>query len=249
MVVSEMRYYFAMNQLYGLSKNYILGLFLGGHWLADFSINFPIWYFQLYFIASIVFEALIRQLNVKMKLVVFVFLVVITIPFQNYLYGRPPFHINVLPAALVCLLVVGWKISSLYYGNIAAIGNNLYYLGALSTILGLYYVTYAIRNEYMQNILSYIGTKTQWILGLHILASHSAFTFTNFILETLGIQHAFLSNIMGVGAAIILCCGIEECVQRLKKMKYKWNRRLGRGGDYRRMIPAKSARIVSKVQL
>ena len=244
MIVLEIQNYLVTHQFVNISLNHILGLLLGGHWLADNSINFPIWYFQLYFIASIVFEAFIKRLNVKLKVITFVFLILITIPFQTVIYGRPAFHINVLPAALVfmlmgyafhyleskmnnrlvfvksfCLLVFGWRISSIFYGNISCIGNNLYYIGALSTILGFYYITYLVKGKYLQNFLSYIGTKNKWILGLHILMVKSAFDFTNFILVNIGIQSAFFFNIVGVSITIVLCCGIEECVQALKNIK------------------------------
>lgn len=84
--------------------NNVLGLILGGHWLADYSSDFQLWFLQLLFIASIVFEFIVRYCRKPLMVIVFFLVAWVTLPFQSMFPGRPVFHINVLPSALVFML-------------------------------------------------------------------------------------------------------------------------------------------------
>ena len=154
---------------FSVEKNHILGLLLGGHWLADYSNNFPLWYFQMHFITVVLFKIILR-LSAYIQTIILILLVVGTIPFQSIFPGRPVFHMNALPAALVFMIIgykfgqvcsnyimrktwtfgivlitIGWKVSTVYYGYISEIRSLLYYIGAFSTIIGIYYISDCFR--------------------------------------------------------------------------------------------------------
>lgn len=238
MIVSQIRVYLYMHTFDKLSIQHFLGLILGGHWLADYSINFPLWYLQLYFIAAVIFEIFILKLSDKWKVVVLFFVVLITVPFQNLIPGRPAFHINVLPAALafmimghlfhstilkytcrkqipfgICLLVIGWRISTIYYGNIAHIGNNLYFVGAICTIIGFYYLSEVFSKNRWAEIFCYIGQKTLWIMGMHNLVTTDAYEFVDYMFDVLKIENPFIVNICTVLVVIAVCCAMAEAVE------------------------------------
>lgn len=107
-------------------------------------------------------------------------------------------------------MIIGWRISTTHYGNIAGIESNIYYIGAFCTICGLYYYTYNIKWKIIKNFLQYVGRKTVWILGLHSLLIPSAFGFVSYMLDGAGIKNMFLINMCGVWCTIILCCGVGE---------------------------------------
>lgn len=86
----------------------IYSIILGGGYLTNDRIrNFPLWFLQLYFLAGLVFYLIrwVEKRNVKIVCAVMTILVISIRPFQmimkNVLGGRPPYHINVLPVALV----------------------------------------------------------------------------------------------------------------------------------------------------
>lgn len=166
---------------FAIEKNHILGLLLGGHWLADYSNNFPLWYFQMHFIAVVLFNIILR-LSTNFQTVILIVMVLGTIPFQSVFPGRPAFHINALPAALVFMIIgykfrqvcsnhvwrntwmpgivlitIGWKVSTVYYGYISEIRSLFYYIGAFCTIVGIYYISDYFRGgERFYNILGKI---------------------------------------------------------------------------------------------
>lgn len=160
----------------------VKGLLFGGHWLADHSNNFPLWYLQLYFIAIILFEVLVRYLHPLFLWIAFFLISYVTIPFQNLLPGRPIFHINVLPMALSFLLVgyafqwmlkkikmldeltnryavggtlilFGFLMSMKHGGYISQINSYLYISGAICTIIGFYILSNIfVKCKLLQNI-------------------------------------------------------------------------------------------------
>lgn len=220
----------------------IKGLLLGGHWLADYSNNFPLWYFQLFFIASIMFEFIIRYFDRILKTVSFFALFFITIPFQTLLPGRPVFHINVLPAALtfmlmgyflhwfidknaehlnanICfaalLLLIGWKFSTLHYGDISHIKSIWYFVGAFCTICGYYIIC-----GYLPQCIaiSYIGKNTRYILGLHRLTASLASAVAIFLMQGIGLENTFIQNCLTVLISLLLSCGWLEMYKNFKEM-------------------------------
>lgn len=232
MIISELENYNYCHSFFAITKNHIMGLLLGGHWLADNSINFPLWYFQLYFIASIFFYCIIRWIKGKWKILAFFILIVMTVPFQTIITGRPIFHINVLPAALVFMLfgyifhehefaldsvkgtvvsifvlIIGWKVSTTHYGNIAAIGSNIYYIEAFCTIIGLYFISKRMEGCIL---FQYFGERCLFILGLHSLFTSVAYNLSCYILNNFGMTNEFVINVGTVFFTMILCCGCYE---------------------------------------
>lgn len=169
--------------------------FLGGGYLEAADISFPLWFFQLYFIAVVVFY-LIRKVKYKACNVYYIVIMCIAcsiLPIQKVISGRPAYHINALPAALIfmeigaiyynvkgklerifksgqireaCGLILLWGgvvICYFWPGNIANIGNFMYILGAVFTVYAFYLSIYT----YTGRVLSFLGEKSMWILGLH----------------------------------------------------------------------------------
>ena len=151
--------------------------------------NFPLWYLPLFFIATIIFDLLVRNKKTEKYLpIAITILIIITVPFQNLFPGRPALHINVLPAGLVFMglgylfnkylkkeelpdilayvcLVIGILIASINGGDISKINNVIYYLGAVCSI----YFFYAITKDNNNKILAYIGKNSLIIYALHAL--------------------------------------------------------------------------------
>lgn len=83
-------------------------LFLSGGYLDKIPLmNFPLWFLPLMFIASCVFYLIIKVQIRFFPLIIGVLLVFLTVPIQSIpsIVGRPAFHINALPAALVFMLL------------------------------------------------------------------------------------------------------------------------------------------------
>ena len=212
------------------------GLVLGGHWLSDYSNNFPLWYLQLYFIASILFECMVRYLHPVLKAAACAGLALVTVPFQTLLPGRPVFHINVLPAALVFLLagyafgfvvagrklpfsaavgvllmVLGWRY--MLGGNISAIRGEFYFISALLSIVGMYFLAGAFREV---KLFHYIGEKTLYIMGLHMLTLRVSESLTASVAEKLSLQNSFIQHLMVVFLMLTLSCALAEVWQWLR---------------------------------
>ena len=222
-------------QPFGIDK--IKGLLLGGSYLAQYSNNFPLWFLQLFFIAVIVFEPIIRHCNSIIKVLVCLILAGITIPFQELLPGRPMFHINVLPAALVfmflgygtkyliesdilkrlepgrlggiavLLMVAGFKMSMLNAGNISQINTLWYFSGAYCSILGLYIFLKLLVSA---KTLQYIGRESLFIMALHSPLIWYGDTVSRFIAHNIGFSNAFVINIIAVAVIVGLCLGVKE---------------------------------------
>lgn len=216
--------------------NQIKGLILGGKWLSSYSNNFPLWYLQLFFISIIAFELITRIKKPKLTAFLTGMLVSLTVPFQQLLPGRPIFHINVLPAAIVfltigyafayCLkeikiiekitnnkcigtifIIVGWILASKNNGDISNIKSVIYFASASLTILGIYTISEKlINNEFIIKI----GSESLYILGLHILTIPYARTFSNYICNAVGLNNVFVNNFLIVTFSILICIGIID---------------------------------------
>lgn len=171
---------------------------------------------------------------------IFVLLIFITIPFQTAVPGRPVFHINVLPAALVYMLLgygihmlidvksnkihishgillifVGWRMSNTYGGAISQIGNLCYFFESFCTIIGiLILVTRAKKILFLE----YIGERSLFIMGLHALVFQWATEFTDYIKQGVGFNSDFIYHILMVGVTIIICCSIADAYYVVKDM-------------------------------
>lgn len=144
-------------QFSAIGLEQIKGLLLGGQYLSK-SYNLALWYLPLYFIATVGFEILVRYTRTLGKVLLLGTLVYITIPVQQLISEHPIYQITVFPPAIVFMLlgygvhyfiankesinklkdnlviggfliVGGWQISVLNYGNIASITKYLYFLG------------------------------------------------------------------------------------------------------------------------
>lgn len=232
--------------------NQIKGLILGGKWLSSYSNNFPLWYLQLFFISIIIFELIIRTKKPKFIAFLTGLLVSFTLPFQQFLPGRPIFHINVLPAAIVfltigyafayCLkeikitekitnnkcigtifIIIGWILASKNNGDISNIKSVIYFASASLTILGIYTISEKlINNEFINRI----GNESLYILGLHILTIPYARSFSNYICSAIEINNVFVNNSLIVVFSIFICIGIIDLyrmtVNYIKEEFRKW---------------------------
>lgn len=158
----------------------------------------------------------------------------VTIPVQQLLPGRPVFHINILPAAIafmffgyffrhlekseeipsklwnniltgILFVVIGYFISTVHYGNIAGIKSYLYFPGAMCTITGLF-----IFSGVLKEPLAYLGRNTLYILGLHMLTMNTAYTVSSSIFRLFKINHDGLYSIFASIVSIVICCIIAE---------------------------------------
>lgn len=216
--------------------NQIKGLILGGKWLSSYSNNFPLWYLQLFFISIIVFELIIRIKKPKLTAFLTGMLVSLTVPFQQLLPGRPIFHINVLPAAIVfltigyafayCLkeikiiekitnnkcigtifIIVGWILASKNNGDISNIKSVIYFASASLTILGIYTISRKLINN---DFIIRIGSESLYILGLHILTIPYVRPFSKYICNAVGLNNVFFNNFLIVTFSILICIGIID---------------------------------------
>lgn len=173
--------------------DYIQAFVLAGGYLNEVPIhNFPLWFLPLCFAASIVFYLLIKIKNTKLLILATVAIALLTIPFQELLPGRPIWHINVLPAAVVfmligyfynrlsknlpqwqnsysglALIIVGFVLPVLFhtYGYISQINTLFYFLFATISTAGYY----ALAHENQSKFLQYIGRNSLWFFALHAL--------------------------------------------------------------------------------
>lgn len=175
-------------------------LVLSGGYLDKIPLNnFPLWFLPHLFLLDLVAYGLTRlgrllptrrgrQVAAAALCAV---LVVVTLPLQKLLPGRPAFHINVLPASLafwllgwlcepalrsgawnrwaprLCLpmLIAGYIPHAMNGGgNISYILGVNYYFGAVCSILGYYSLSQRLRSPF----LAYIGRNSMLFLGLHM---------------------------------------------------------------------------------
>ena len=246
LIYGELVSFFTMHKPLLIDINSIKGLVLGGRWLYDYSNNFALWYLQLFFIASILFEMIVRLSGAKTVLLGGLLSLFLTKIVQIWLPGRPIFHINVLPAAIafmaigylfhmcmerfhevsilfnrisvgVFLLILGWCISFRVKGNIAEIPSYWYFLGAVFTILALYSLcSRFVRFQFFQ----YIGRNTLGILGLHTLMIRWAREYTQYLFERMSFHNDFFVHFCTTILTVIMCCALIEGWRFIKS--YLW---------------------------
>lgn len=183
--------------------------FLSGGYLTKVPINnFPLWFLPLLFISYIAFYFLVKVTNRKLLIAITLLIAFVTIPFQSVLVDRPAFHINVLPAALVYmlvgyifhlykeeydlekinssllgvfLLICGYVISLKYNGTINHINSYVYFIGSIITIYGYYMLALESSNK----ILIYVGRNSLYIFALHqlVISSFSIFHIDTYFIE------------------------------------------------------------------
>lgn len=236
-IVDEWKSYQYMGCFYSIGIHQIKALLLGGGYLGGYWT--PLWYFQHLFIAEIVMWFVFKASD-KGKLILFMLLCFITIPFQTIVTGSTAFTINALPASLayllfgygiekrminrlphvswgVLLIFTGWHLSLTYGGNIAGINSMFYYVESFCTILGLWIIVSYIKEKV---ILEYIGQRSLYILGIHSLITGVAGEFADYVKKMSGFKNEFIWHLIIVIVTVALCCCIADVFILLRRTVY-----------------------------
>ena len=104
-VFKQMRSLLQTGVLAAMDIRSFYGLILGGHFLAEYSNNYPIWFLQTFYIASIGFSLFFKYVPNKFHLIIALAAAIVSIPFQKSLGLRPVFRIDVLPISFVFLVL------------------------------------------------------------------------------------------------------------------------------------------------
>lgn len=215
-------------------KAYILS---GGYLNNIPCCNFPLWYLPLFFIATIIFDLLVRNKKIERFLpIIIIILIAITVPFQNLFPGRPALHINVLPAGLVFMglgylfnkylkeeklpdilsyvcLSIGILIASLNGGYISEIYNIIYYLGAICSI----YFFYSITKDNNNKVLAYIGKNSLIIYAIHSLISTTYSHTSIFSFFNERFDNGIMLVVTHILYTLIICIAICKLYEKIKK--------------------------------
>lgn len=221
----------------------IKGLLFGGSYL-EYILNFPLWFFELYFISVVIFFFFVKYINKNIQLILMLIVAIGTTWFQSKYPGRPIFHINVLPAALVycyfgyysyklldkvsnklyyrisiglLLMFIGWYISTINGGNISQINSCLYYVGSFCSIIGLYIISRKFEgNEFIKKL----GRESMYILGIHSLLSKYASQFVEYVFTEFNIStdSFVVRNIFVAVVTIVLSIAIIDIYTLLKRL-------------------------------
>ena len=222
----------------------IRGFLLGGQYLAESSDNFPLWYLQLFFIAIVCFEWLLRTFRKRELLAAGILLALTTIPVQTWLPGRPAFHINILPAALVFMLMgygtrsllenkpaldkwkgnfllglvlvaVGAVLSMPFDTNVSEIKRIGYFFGAICSIWGFYMMGGFLSRF---RILQYLGESSLYILGLHSLLWNISGDLARIFCDTIHLGSATAETLIMVLISMAICCILRELWLFVRKL-------------------------------
>lgn len=220
----------------------IVGLLLGGGYLADSCGNFPLWFLQLYFICMVVFEGLLRFGTTKLTMAAGLLLIPGTLWFQTLLPGRPAFHINILPAALVFMLLgygtkyllthveklnrykssfllglvfvaLGFVISLPHDTNVSEIRRLWYFPGAYCTILGFYLMGGLLSRI---KLLHYLAESSLFIMGIHSVLLEDVYWLVGWVTERVELP-SMLQILMALCITIAVCCLMKEIYLRIKQ--------------------------------
>lgn len=181
-------------------KSYLLS---GGE-LTNIPIyNFPLWFLPCLFVTELCFYFFKKIKNDWIFFAVLIVIAAITFPIQTILEGRPPFHINVVPAALVfmgigylfrkyeskikinnfgSILIIFISLVLAYKnpGNISYIINPIYFFISATLITYLLYIM--LKNCTDNNLFVYIGKNSLAIFGIHalVILLYSFLPITNY---------------------------------------------------------------------
>lgn len=175
-------------------KATLKALLFGSEWLNSVpTFNFALWFLPIFLLASLCFGVLQKVTNLWIYAAVVLALVVVSLPFQDLLPGRPIVNINVLPVALalmacgyllkrfdlmrfvnfpalVALLVATLLIAYFAPGNVSRIGSYLFYLSALA---GFVLVLRLAKVMESSRILEFVGRNSLLMFGLHGLIANT----------------------------------------------------------------------------
>lgn len=216
----------------------IKGMLLGGRYL-EVTGNFPIWFLQLIFIAEIIFFIEIKYFP---KIVIFLTSIIMffaTLRFQEMFPGRPPYHINVLPCALVylavgyvsyklfnekkynstigiLLLVIGWYLQLEYSGNVSQINSYWYYVESICSIMGLYILAKNIKINV--KILAKAGRLSLYIMGFHSVLASYANCFVQYINASILIENKFALHMFFAITLFVFSYVVSDVYVTFKEM-------------------------------
>ena len=242
-MISVINQYFIIKK-YNLSFepfDYIKGLLLGGHWL-EITGNFPLWFLHLLFIGEILFYLEIKFLPRYFAILNGIIIALGTLKFQEIIPGRPIWHINVLPVALVymtigfytykilkekrtastscgiILIMIGWYMSLTYGGNVAKINTYWYYIESIFSIMGIYVIVRNINVEFIKHI----GKMSLYIMGIHALIISFAARFVQYIFDTMVFSSEFIRHVCVAGITVVLSYAVSKIYLDVKNaIKYR----------------------------
>jgi fucose 4-O-acetylase-like acetyltransferase len=175
-------------------KGLLTAFFLSGGYAEAIPLNnFPLWFLPLAFIASLGLYGLVKYLrSTKWLLIATIVITLLTLPLQDFLTGRPAWHINVLPAALAFMLIgylyarheqrlrrlrgaavgigfvaTGYATSLLcpIGSNIAHVATYVYFLSAILSTYGYF----LLARESGSAVLAHLGKYSLHYFSLHAL--------------------------------------------------------------------------------
>ena len=220
--------------------DYVKGLILGGHWL-EITGNFPLWFLHLLFIAEILFYLELKFLPTYFVAINGIIIALGTLKFQEIFPGRPIWHINVLPVALVymtigfytykilkektgsilygiVLIMIGWHMTLTWGGNVAQINTYWYYVESFLSIMGIYIIARNINVKFLNRI----GKMSLYIMGIHALIMNFAGQFVQYIFDTIEFSSEFIRHMCAAGITVLLSCAISNIYLDIKNViKYK----------------------------
>ena len=188
------------------SVDTIKALIFGSQWLNSVpTFNFALWFLPIFFISNCCFFFLQLIKSKKLFTLLFVCLIIISVPLQTFIPGRPIFSINVLPvslvimaagyvwsrwlkspkvplAAIVIMLIFSLWVTAVYPGNISGIKTYWFFPSAIASILIYLRVAKDFRGS---SLLRFLGAESLLIYGLHgLVANFYRFTPINSFFST-----------------------------------------------------------------
>ena len=256
--------YLWTNTLYPLSQglkvfpyphtltNFLKAFILSGGYLEKIPLNnFPLWFLPLMFIASLVFYFILQIKDKRILLSIAFIISLITIPLQNFVTGRPAWHINVLPAAIFYMLIgylfkkytqdkainkysyiaataslfLGYIIFSFIgsQGGIAHLSSYWYFLSSTLTVYGLYVLTSNGQNR----VLEYMGKESLYLFALQvlILLQLPYLGLDNFFINKgqNGVVIYLIQLITGISLTILLNMVIKYTIRSIRERTKSFN--------------------------
>lgn len=159
-------------------KKLLIAFVLSGGYLETVKINnFSLWFLPLYFLSKIAFFLVVKiQKYSKVIYMIFIiFITLVTIPIQQAIPGRPAYHINVLPVAII-FMAIGKLFYEIKGSSLINIRITEYTNEIVSCIF--IYIGIVIAYRYPGNVgnignLLYIVGACCTVLGLYIFAGYN----------------------------------------------------------------------------
>lgn len=222
-------------------------LLYGSEWLNSVpTFNFALWFLPIFFISNCCFF-LLQQIKSRLLFgIVLLSLVIVSIPVQALIPGRPVLSINVLPVSLVLMgagyvwskwlgnprislgilsimLIFSLWVTASYPGNISGINSYWFFPSAIVSIL----IYFRIAQDFKSSLLlRFLGIESLYIYGLHGLVANM-YRFTpvqQFFANYWSGLMLWLVNLLFViavsSALVILARGTIAAARSLRKQLY-----------------------------